>query len=150
MAKLDIRKIPSSNLEACFYLFQEDYLSPWQQEALGAFFHQISPHFLGGYMGQNLIACLILQISLPEAEIIDFVVQKALRNKGIGRQLLSFGLTYCKNQGAQQVTLEVESTNQQAIHLYKSFNFSESGFRKAYYTPPGKTPLDAFILSKAL
>lgn len=51
------------------------------------------------------------------------IVEKKYRNKGIGQELLKYMIALCKEKGYQQITVGVDTDNENAIHIYKKFGF---------------------------
>ena len=68
-----------------------------------------------------------------EIHIISLGVRKNLRNRGIGELLLISTMEKAKNIDIKTATLEVRSSNMEAISLYKKYGFKEYGVRKGYY-----------------
>ena len=66
-------------------------------------------------------------------EILNVVVKKDFRNKGIGNQLLQKIIEVAKEMKMQEIYLEVNEKNENAIKLYKKNNFKKIGERKKYY-----------------
>jgi RimJ/RimL family protein N-acetyltransferase len=58
-------------------------------------------------------------------------------------------IDWAKNRGARKLCLGVFSTNQQAINLYKKFNFRVEGTRKKQYKVNGKY-VDEIIMGRFL
>lgn len=55
-------------------------------------------------------------------------VRKGHWGKGIGAQLISYLLQWCKESGViRKVNLRVRTDNLRAIHLYKKMGFREEG-----------------------
>ena len=75
-----------------------------------------------------------------EAEIYDLAVHEACRRRGIGAALVHAFREQCRVQGIQNIFLEVRESNEPAIKLYRSLNFSPRGARTAYYAD-GETAL---------
>ncbi|MDO5043701.1 MAG: tRNA (adenosine(37)-N6)-threonylcarbamoyltransferase complex transferase subunit TsaD [Coriobacteriia bacterium] len=68
-----------------------------------------------------------------EVQILDIAVDKAYQKQGIGSKLLS-RVSYDGQQlGAHSASLEVKSSNEAAIALYKKRGFRVVGERKNYY-----------------
>ena len=68
-----------------------------------------------------------------EIEIMNIVVKKECRGKGIGKMLLQKMIENAKNDGAQEIFLEVNENNKIARQLYQNAEISEVGKRKNYY-----------------
>ncbi|MFB9952787.1 GNAT family N-acetyltransferase [Rhizobium puerariae] len=61
------------------------------------------------------------------AGILSFAVAQARRRGGVGTEILSSALRWARISGARSAWLQVVSTNEAALALYRKF-----GFRKAY------------------
>lgn len=81
---------------------------------------------------------------LDEATLNNIVVKKSCRNKGIGGELLEALIELCEELHMKSLTLEVDVSNEPAIHLYEKFGFKNLGIRKKYYNNSN----DAFIMTK--
>ena len=81
---------------------------------------------------------------LDEATLNNIVVKKSYRNRGIGGELLESLIEFCSELRMKTFTLEVDTENEAAIHLYEKFGFKNLGIRKKYYN----NTRDAFIMTK--
>ena len=66
-------------------------------------------------------------------EVLNIVVKKDFRNKGIGNKLLQKIIEVVKEMEMQEIYLEVNEKNENAIKLYEKNNFEKIGVRKKYY-----------------
>ena len=69
---------------------------------------------------------------IDRLEIANFNVLDYFQNKGIGSKLIDYVIKKYQNK-YQNITLEVRSDNEKAIHLYKKKGFIEKAIRKNYY-----------------
>lgn len=90
-------------------------------------------YYLCGKIDDKIIGFVGIKSVLDEADIMNIVVRKDLRNSGLGSSLLKKIIEYAKLNGITKITLEVSNQNMSAIHLYKKFNFKEIAIRKNYY-----------------
>ena len=81
---------------------------------------------------------------LDEATLNNIVVKKSHRNRGIGGELLESLIELCSELSMKTFTLEVDTENEPAIHLYEKFGFKNLGIRKKYYN----NSRDALIMTK--
>ena len=81
---------------------------------------------------------------LDEATLNNIVVKKSCRGRGIGGELLESLIDICGDLNAKTLTLEVDVSNEPAIHLYEKFGFKNLGIRKKYYN----NSRDAYIMTK--
>lgn len=88
---------------------------------------------IAGYAGMQSIA--------GECYVENIAVFPALRGRGIGRALTTALLTAAAAEHSAFVTLEVRSSNEAAIGLYRSLGFTEVGERKNFYCDPAENAL---------
>lgn len=67
----------------------------------------------------------------PTAFIYDFMVDEALRGRGIGRQIMLAGEEYARERGAASMRLHVFGSNAVARHLYRSLGYDETNVAMA-------------------
>lgn len=68
-----------------------------------------------------------------EIHLLDLVVDREHRRRGIGTQLIGALIAHADGCSARVVLLEVRSGNAIAIALYQGLGFRVSGTRKGYY-----------------
>ena len=81
--------------------------------------------------------------TVDEGQITNVAVKKEHRNKKIGFKLLKTLMEYGKDNGLIAFTLEVRVGNRAAINLYHNLGFTDSGYRKNFYSKPNE---DALIM----
>jgi len=59
----------------------------------------------------------------PHWEIAHVGVRRELRGRGLGRDLVRWGVTEARRRGADDVVLSVEGENERALGLYESLGF---------------------------
>ncbi len=79
-----------------------------------------------------------------ESELLNICVHPQYRQLGIGKKLMQFYIGLCNNHKIKTFYLEVDSSNQVAIHLYRLFAYQLMGIRKKFYQ--GK--FDALLMTK--
>ena len=82
---------------------------------------------------------------LDEATLNNIVVKKSCRGRGIGGELLESLIDLCGDLHMRTFTLEVDTENAPAIHLYEKFGFKNLRIRKKYYNGSR----DAYIMTKS-
>jgi len=78
-----------------------------------------------------------------EAHVTTIGVRHDLHHRGFGRILFAGLVQAAYDMGAKWVTLEVRTTNENAMRMYESFGFKVIGRRKGYYTDNGE---DAIVM----
>lgn len=90
-------------------------------------------------------------IRLPDAtaecELEFLFVAPDQRRFGFGRMLVDAVLTWGRELSAQQVWLEVRSSNRAAQSLYRGCGFATTGSRPGYYADPQE---DALLMARTL
>lgn len=119
----------------------------WNYEILKSELESTNSYF---FVAKNISGKIVgfagIKIILDEADIMNIVVKKDFRKKGIGSILLNALINYSKNINLKTITLEVNENNLSAIGLYNKFSFNRLGLRKKYYNGEN----DAIIMSKEL
>ena len=85
-----------------------------------------------------------IMINLSDTEIMNIVVKKNFRQKGIGKILLNKIIEISQKNNCENIFLEVNEKNVPAIKLYENTGFKQIGIRKKYYNFKN----DAIIMSK--
>jgi [ribosomal protein S18]-alanine N-acetyltransferase len=78
-----------------------------------------------------------------EAHVTTIGVRHDLQHRGHGRVLFAGLVQAAYDMGAKWVTLEVRTSNENAMHMYEAFGFKVIGRRKGYYTDNGE---DAIVM----
>ncbi len=78
-----------------------------------------------------------------EAHVTTIGVRRDLHHTGYGRILFAGLVQAAYDMGAKWVTLEVRTTNDNAMRMYEGFGFKVIGRRKGYYTDNGE---DAIVM----
>lgn len=94
----------------------------------GAFSREIA------YKINNQIIGIIIYDFIYDRIELDYIyVDISKRNMGIASKLMSYMIADGKNSNASNITLEVNVNNEEAIALYKKFDFNVVATRKNYY-----------------
>lgn len=84
-------------------------------------------------LNKQIIGYISIRKTIPNAEILNFLVDNNYQRQGIGQSLLSFVLEYLKRENIEQVTLEVRKSNEKARKFYQKNGFTKAFIRKNYY-----------------
>ena len=68
-----------------------------------------------------------------ESELLNVCVHPQYRQSGIGKKLMQFYIDFCHQINIKTFHLEVNASNQPAIHLYQLFSYQSVGVRKKFY-----------------
>jgi ribosomal-protein-alanine N-acetyltransferase len=78
-----------------------------------------------------------------EAHVTTIGVRRDLQHSGYGRVIFAGLVQAAYDMGAKWVTLEVRTSNENAIKMYEGFGFKVIGRRPGYYTDNGE---DAIVM----
>jgi ribosomal-protein-alanine N-acetyltransferase len=81
-------------------------------------------------LDNKYVSFIVAQILYENAEIIDIFTLEDYRRQGIAKKLLK---EVIDNKQVENITLEVNINNKNAIMLYNSLGFKEATIRKGYY-----------------
>ena len=111
------------------YLFEVDNLNLDKEFKNNPFIKCI------GYLDdEKIIGYLLCEDIYDRFDIVNLFINQKYRNKKIASLLLDNLIKKGERQKTINITLEVNSTNKIAIHLYKKFGFVERAIRSKYYS----------------
>lgn len=68
-------------------------------------------------------------VSRPRGHVATIVVAKKHRGKGIGHKLISTAEAFAKNEGADDIRLEVMAFNADALEFYREIGYENFSYR---------------------
>ncbi|MGZ3612513.1 MAG: ribosomal protein S18-alanine N-acetyltransferase [Thermodesulfobacteriota bacterium] len=146
----DIREMMPEDLDEVFSIETSDPLAPWSKMMfLEEMQHPLSYCFVMERKdGSNrpLVGFICFRNVTEESELLKISVHPDYRQLGIGKKLMHFYIDFGRRRGVRTFHLEVNSSNQPAIHLYRSFLYEPSGMRKKFY----QSNLDALLMMREL
>ena len=98
----------------------------------------------------DLMGYGILSVVIDEAELLDMTVKKDIQRKGYGKIMLDFLCSTAKNEGANEIFLEVREDNVRATDVYLKSGFEQIDRRKNYYKLDDKNQVDALVMKRVL
>lgn len=140
---MEIRNLSVEDLQALMRLEQEVFAAEaWSESGMFSEITAAHSYYIGAVQGE-LVGYAGLRISPLDhsADVQTIAVSQQARGSGLGRRLMEQLLAKAKSAGAEQVFLEVKSSNDVAIALYKSLGFEQIDVRKRYYQPSGEDAL---------
>ena len=100
-------------------------------------------NFKGSELDPSLIGYGGMWRMYDEAHVTTIGVRRDMQHRGYGRALFAGLVQAAYDMGAKWVTLEVRTTNENAMRMYEAFGFKVIGRRKGYYTDNGE---DAIVM----
>lgn len=81
----------------------------------------------------QILGYLDYWITFDSSTIFKIIIKKEFRSKGYASILLNTCIEDLKKNEVLYLTLEVRKSNENAIKLYKKFNFKEITIKEKYY-----------------
>ena len=133
--KMNIRKAKISDLEAIKEIEDESFINPFTKEDL---IYEISQNPVSNFLVLEkdglVVGFLDYWVTFDSATIDQIAVKKSERNQGFAKILLEKSINDLKELGEVSFfTLEVRTSNEPAINLYKSFGFQKVTIKEKYY-----------------
>jgi ribosomal-protein-alanine N-acetyltransferase len=104
---------------------------------------EMPSHFLAADLDPSIIGYGGMWRMYDEAHVTTIGVRRDVQHRGYGRILFAGLVQAAYDMGAKWVTLEVRTSNENAMRMYEAFGFKVIGRRKGYYTDNGE---DAIVM----
>ena len=141
---MEIFTMTLEDLEQMKDTLYSDFDNFWSYNVLKQELENKNTTYIVAKENNEVVGFAGISICLDEATLNNIVVKKSYRNRGIGGELLESLIELCAELHISTFTLEVDTENEPAIHLYEKFGFKNLGIRKKYYN----NSRDAFIMTK--
>lgn len=133
--KTNIRKAKISDLEAIKEIEDESFINPFTKEDL---LYEISQNPVSNFLVLEkdglVVGFIDYWVTFDSATIDQIAVKKSERNQGFAKILLEKSINDLKELGEVSfLTLEVRTSNEPAINLYKSFGYQKVTIKEKYY-----------------
>lgn len=133
MENLIIEKMNFKDFEQIKENLQKDFDDFWNASVLESELKNNNSLYFVAKKNNEVLGFIGIIKNIDFVEILNIVIKKDFRNKGIGNQLLQKIIEVVKEMQKQEIYLEVNEKNEKAICLYEKNNFKKVGTRKKYY-----------------
>ncbi|MEX2109472.1 MAG: ribosomal protein S18-alanine N-acetyltransferase [Gemmatimonadaceae bacterium] len=125
------------------------FADPWTEESFRRLLDTEPAIFLVAKNAPDAaVAGYVVAFSVgQDGEILNVAVATDFRGRGLAGQMLDAALIELAARGVRTAFLEVRESNEAALGLYRSRNFSEIGRRREYYRRPVE---DALVMRRVL
>ncbi len=137
-----ISKFDESYLEQVLEMEKDVFSDAWSKEMFLSEIDIKNGIFYLCLEGEKLVGYIIARKILDEIEILNIAVDSQYRRQKIGEKLL---LEILNMSDVSLFSLEVRTSNEPAIALYKKHGFKPVFIRKRYYENPSE---DALVMIK--
>ncbi len=141
-----IEKMTKVHLEQIKDILEEQFDTFWNASVLEKELENPLSTYIVAICEGKVVGYAGLWQPIDEGHITNIVTQKNKRKNGIATKMLEELIKIAKYKKLKCVTLEVNIHNEDAIRLYKKFQFEEVGKRPKYYNNTD----DALIMTKKL
>lgn len=131
-----IREMNTEDLAVVSEIEKMCFTMPWSRDGFEAALSMQGNVFIVYEKNDEILGYCGYYGVLDEAEITNVAVHPDMRNRGIGRDMVSALLSKANKAGIKRVLLEVRESNDLAIHLYEELGFKKLGIRKDFYEQP--------------
>jgi ribosomal-protein-alanine N-acetyltransferase len=132
MTDLEIRRLTYADLPQVIAIERRAFPTPWSLAMFVLELSKPSGICLAALMEERLVGYLVCSRYDTIWHLMNVAVDDRLRRQGIATTLLE-RLFELADKPSEQYTLEVRTSNEDAIRLYERFAFRTAGRRRAYY-----------------
>ncbi len=137
---MSLSDLTSSFVDVAVALHATSFEHPWEKEA---FLSLLSLPTTKGWIDET--GFVLISHVLDEVEILTILTHPDFRGQGRATAFLTHLIQYAKENAVQKIFLEVNVTNESAIHLYEKVGFQQTGIRKNYYKMKDGSFKDALL-----
>lgn len=148
----DIVEMQTGDLAEASALHQTRFRQPWndgefhallvQDSVFGFVARRSSLPWRAGRLG-GFVLC---RAAAGEAEILTIGVDQRFERLGLGWRLMTAAIREARGRDAEEIFLEVDESNANAVGLYRRLGFAKVGERKAYYQTSGGSRSAALVM----
>lgn len=142
---MELRKMEEKDIDQVSKLEQDIFSMPWSKNDFLSSVKNPNHLYVVAAEQNRIVGYCGLWSVAGEGQITNMAVEKGVRGRGIGYQMLSYLIELGQQEKIQEFTLEVRESNKNAIHLYEKLGFHNEGIRKNFYEKPQE---DAIIMWK--
>lgn len=148
-AEPDTRAMTVADLGRVVALEQDGQAAPWSEKVFRDCLD-------AGYdcrvirVGEEDVGFVILSRILDESHLLNIVIDRHWRGRGIARRIMGKLLTELVAESLSLMYLEVRESNRVARGLYEHLGFQQNGFRRDYYRTADGGRESAVLMMKRL
>lgn len=128
-----IRKATLKDIDFIYQMSSENLETSFLKETLKDYIESDQTYHVFCLEEATLMGYMIIWESASYGQIIDLVIDRKYRGKGLGLKMVNFAIDYFKSNGINIVSLEVKVSNHAAIKLYEKAGFRNDHTIKNYY-----------------
>lgn len=130
---MGLRRATLQDIEKVVEIEKASFTFPWTQPLfLRELDNPVSRFFVWDNEGM-VVGYICYWVVEDEAYLANIALDPSWRGMGLGRMLLKASMEVLKQEGVQEVVLEVRQGNKTALALYRSVGFKVVGKRPRHY-----------------
>jgi [ribosomal protein S18]-alanine N-acetyltransferase len=130
--QLEIRRLTYADLPQVIAIERRAFTTPWSLAMFVLELSKPSGICLAALRGERVVGYMVCSRYDVVWHVMNVAVDDRLRRQGIAKALLR-RLFAAADAPGEQYTLEVRTSNSEAISLYEQFGFRSAGRRRGYY-----------------
>ena len=147
MHNVEISLMTIDNLEEIKEILQTEFDDFWNYNIFKGELENPNSKYIKATVDSKIVGFAGIWKAVDDIHITNIVTKKSCRKQGIANKMLEKLIELAtKEEGINEITLEVNAKNIPAKKLYENFNFKVVGLRKKYYN----NTEDAIIMTKKL
>ena len=131
---LEIRRLSLGDLDDVEAIEKRAYRTPWSRSMFASELAKPASICLGAFEGDRLVGYVINSRYVDAWHVMNVAVSPSHQRRGIATQLLEHLFDLTRDDERRGYTLEVRTSNEDAIRLYEKLGFERRGIRRGYYT----------------
>jgi len=135
MVAFRVRQADQTDLQDILSIERESFTEPYPEFLIRRLLHECRDNFLVALDQAGVLAGYCVASSFGRSShLISIAVSRTHRGEGVATALMRSLFTILLGKRVDHLTLEVKSTNIEAIRLYKKLGFEETGVMQNYYS----------------
>ncbi len=150
LKRLNIKKMKKIDLDEVLNIETSSSSHPWSKnmfvEEMKNPFAYCFNIIMQGIGKHKVMGFICFRKIEDESELLNICVHPQYRQMGIAKRLMHFYIEFCRKGEIKSFYLEVNASNQPAVHLYHLFFYQLLGRRKKFY----QGEFDALLMVKKI
>jgi [ribosomal protein S18]-alanine N-acetyltransferase len=131
---IEIRKLQLTDIDAIEAIEKRAYRTPWSRSMFASELAKPTSICIGAFEGRQLVGYIVNSRYVDAWHVMNVAVDPDYQRRGIATQLLERLFELTADDDRRGYTLEVRTSNDDAIRLYEKLGFEPRGVRRGYYT----------------
>ncbi|WP_124065240.1 ribosomal protein S18-alanine N-acetyltransferase [Clostridium sp. E02] len=131
-----VREMEAEDVLTITGIEQVCFPDPWSYESIMESLNNNLDTWFVVEMKAEIVGYCVFRIIAGEGELLRIALLPKWRGRGLSKKLMDQVVFYSRRWEVSSMFLEVRSSNECAVNLYRSYGFLENGIRKNYYQNP--------------